>query len=401
MKRYKWTESQDKLLLKTLSSQSLPFDWRQIQTQLQQKGLLKTHKQIRLRWKNHLDPSLSHSPWTPSDLSLLLETYLLKGNKWKEIAADFPGRTDNCIKNKFFSVVRKSLRTSLKILARYEKDFDCGNSVCSTEVISSIKTRVLGDILKERVDRKYTVVDFVKKYGEENYEEEEADKKELERVKKIWEIIEKKKEEYESKSKVKKQKKRKRRRRKKVSDKETKEDSIVPRRNVKISKRKKEDKQKVIGLLNSNEQSFQGLARKLSFNNLCFQINQFCSTDLRDGNLLSSPQKVMPNNFNISHTSQLKLNQNNLVGSNRSLKLEEITSSSNELLMSREEFNRQLSSIQNSNGNSFSFGGNIKLKSKAPVYQFITTFSNKNTNCDMSLEVGVRNNGKKSTESFW
>ncbi|CAG9330218.1 unnamed protein product [Blepharisma stoltei] len=70
----------------------------------------RTGKQCRERWHNHLDPSINRDPWTPKEDKLILELQKKHGNSWSEIAKFLPGRTDNAIKNRFYSTIRRNLR---------------------------------------------------------------------------------------------------------------------------------------------------------------------------------------------------------------------------------------------------------------------------------------------------
>ena len=64
-------------------------------------------KQCRERWINHLDPTVCKNPWAEHEMRTLLIAHGVLGNKWRDIAAKLPGRSENNIKNKFHSLVRK------------------------------------------------------------------------------------------------------------------------------------------------------------------------------------------------------------------------------------------------------------------------------------------------------
>ena len=64
-------------------------------------------KQCRERWHNHLDPHIRKEKWSQEEDRLILLMHSQHGNRWCEIAKAIPGRTDNAIKNRFNSKLKK------------------------------------------------------------------------------------------------------------------------------------------------------------------------------------------------------------------------------------------------------------------------------------------------------
>lgn len=81
-------------------------------------GFRKSRKQVYERWVNILNPELNSHNFTIGDVEKLFKLQEIHQNKWRLIASSFPGKTDNFIKNKFFSLTRKALRLASKLAER-------------------------------------------------------------------------------------------------------------------------------------------------------------------------------------------------------------------------------------------------------------------------------------------
>ena len=63
-------------------------------------------RQCRERYKTYLSPTLSNGPWTLEEDTLLISLVHDLGQKWAEIAKKFKGRSDNNVKNRWYTYLK-------------------------------------------------------------------------------------------------------------------------------------------------------------------------------------------------------------------------------------------------------------------------------------------------------
>ncbi|KAF9594034.1 hypothetical protein IFM89_026886 [Coptis chinensis] len=75
-------------------------------------GLQRCGKSCRLRWINYLRPDLKRGAFSSQEEELIIHLHSVLGNRWSQIAARLPGRTDNEIKNFWNSTIKKRLKNT-------------------------------------------------------------------------------------------------------------------------------------------------------------------------------------------------------------------------------------------------------------------------------------------------
>ncbi|KAJ6229466.1 myb protein [Anaeramoeba flamelloides] len=139
-KKGSWSKTEDQLLIKA-KKENPNESWSIISQFVPGRN----SKQCNERYKNVLDPNINRSPFSEKEIELIMEKQKIYGNSWKKIVIYFDRRTENMIKNLWYSGKRKANRKRKKKFKNddqiYENKVERNNKIEIKKHIKQIQTQ--------------------------------------------------------------------------------------------------------------------------------------------------------------------------------------------------------------------------------------------------------------------
>lgn len=104
LKKGKWEEEEDSKLVSLVAQYG--EDWALISKLMSSRN----NKQVRDRYLNILNPSISKTPFSLDEDQKIIKYEKLYGRNWKFISSFFKGRTPDKIKNRFYTLKKRTKR---------------------------------------------------------------------------------------------------------------------------------------------------------------------------------------------------------------------------------------------------------------------------------------------------
>lgn len=116
--RSPWTKWEDLAVLDMVRKYGC--NWTLIANQIEGR----TGKQIRERYINKLDPNINRLKFSKEEDLFIIRKWKEIGPKWQQISKDFQGRSENMIKNRFYSHLKKKFAPETSLPSTNEISID-------------------------------------------------------------------------------------------------------------------------------------------------------------------------------------------------------------------------------------------------------------------------------------
>ncbi|KRX08642.1 Protein kinase-like domain [Pseudocohnilembus persalinus] len=146
-----WTQTEDQILLNIVQEKGPQWVevskilFEEMQKFNHDNTVYRTSKQCREHYNNFLDPNLKRTKWSEDEDQLLIKLQSKYGNKWSIISKQIPGRTDNSVKNRFMTIKNKIQNLSNTNTPIQELDEPSDNTQSQNNYQETYENEEIGD----------------------------------------------------------------------------------------------------------------------------------------------------------------------------------------------------------------------------------------------------------------